>query len=176
MHRRDRFHCDKGKANANIELIMGETILVAALGNPLSGDDGAGQAILERLHNANLSPEVHLEDLGSDALGIISHYHGEQLIILLDAINQQGLTPGSVVVTDWANLQPGVSRSAHQLDPVEGINLASMVDEKLGMAEKKLVGVQIGSTQVGIAMTPAVADAVELAVAEVVNLIKSRLG
>jgi hydrogenase maturation protease len=155
---------------------MGETILVVALGNPLSGDDGAGQAILERLRAANLPPDVHLEDLGSDALGIISHYHSEQLIIILDAINQQGLAPGSVVVTDWANLQPGVSRSAHQLDPVEGINLASMVDEKLGMAEKKLVGVQVGSTAVGVEMTPAVADAVDLAVVEVINLIKSRLG
>ena len=155
---------------------MGETILVAALGNPLSGDDGAGQMILERLRAANLPPEVHLEDLGSDALGIISHYHGEGLIIILDAINQQGLAPGAVVLTDWANLQPGVSSSAHQLDPVEGINLASMVDEKLGMAEKKLVGVQVGSTTVGAVMTSAVAEAIDLAVVEVVNLIKSRLG
>ncbi len=155
---------------------MGETILVAALGNPLSGDDGAGQMILERLGKVDLPPEVHLQDLGSDALGIISHYHGEQLIIILDAINQQGLAPGAVVVTDWANLQPGVSRSAHQLDPVEGINLASMVDEKLGMAEKKLVGVQVASTTVGAEMTPAVAEAIDLAVVEVVNLIKSRLG
>jgi hydrogenase maturation protease len=167
--------CDSDSVNANIELIMGETILVAALGNPLSGDDGAGQMILERLRAASLPPDVHLEDLGSDALGIISHYHGEGLIIILDAINQQGLEVGSVVVTDWANLQPGVSRSAHQLDPVEGINLASMVDEKLGMAEKKLVGVQVGSTKVGVEMTPAVVDAIELAVAEIVNLIKSRL-
>jgi hydrogenase maturation protease len=155
---------------------MGETILVVALGNPLSGDDGAGQAILERLQAAKLSLDVHLVDLGSDALGIISHYHGEQLIIILDAINQQGLAPGAVAVTDWANLQPGVGRSVHQLDPVEGINLASMVDEKLGMAEKKLVGVQVGSTQVGAEMTPTVTDAVNLAVAEIVNLIKSRIG
>jgi len=168
-------HCDSGKANANIEPIMGETILVAALGNLLSGDDGVGQVILGQLGNAHLPPEVHLVDLGSDSLGIISHYHGEGLIILLDAINQQGLAPGAVIVTDWANLQPGVSRSAHQLDPVEGINLASMVDEKLGMTEKKLVGIQVGSTQVGVEMTPAVAIAVELAVAEVVNLIKSRM-
>jgi hydrogenase maturation protease len=153
-----------------------ETILVAALGNPMSGDDGAGQAILARLQGMELSPEVHLQDLGSDSLGIISHYNGEGLIVLLDAINQQGLASGAVVVTDWANLQPGVSRSVHQMDPVEGINLASMVDEKLGMAEKKLVGIQVGSITMGTEMTPAVADAVDLAVAEVVNLIKSRLG
>jgi hydrogenase maturation protease len=155
---------------------MRGTILVAALGNPLSGDDGAGQAILARLQGMEMPPEVHLQDLGSDSLGIISHYHGEGLIILLDAINQQGLAPGSVVVTDWANLQPGVSRSAHQLDPVEGINLASMVDEKLGMAEKMLVGVQVGSITAGSPMSAEVTEAVDLAVAEVVNMIKSRLG
>ena len=104
--------------------------LLVALGNPLSGDDGFGSRVLERLQGpaVDFPPEVTLVDAGTDLLNHIETFAGYDHIVLIDAIldpeSKLGRS-GSVTIVDeklflaWSETSP----SAHQLSPLTAIKL-----------------------------------------------------
>jgi hydrogenase maturation protease len=101
-----------------------------ALGNALSGDDGFGLRVLERLQSdaVNLPPGVSLVDAGTDLLNHIESFTGFDRVILIDAIlDPEGkLSPaGRVDVLDEASFLswPEASHGVHQLSPVLAIKL-----------------------------------------------------
>ena len=66
----------------------GKKTLLVGLGNPLSGDDGFGPCVLERLHAAGLDcvPDVSLVDAGTDLLNYIESFSEYDRVVLIDAI------------------------------------------------------------------------------------------
>ena len=108
----------------------GRKTLLAALGNPLSGDDGFGPRVLERLQNdaVCLPPDVTLLDAGTDLLNHIESFSAYDRVVLIDAIlDPEGKlgAPGRVGVLDekgflsWSEQ----SQSAHQVSPLTAIKL-----------------------------------------------------
>jgi len=91
-------------------------LLIAALGNPLMGDDGIGPAILDRLARRPLPPGVRTVDLGSDSLMLPAVWAGEPRVWLLDALSG-GAAPGTVHHLDHdaiLALPPAAPTAHHQ--------------------------------------------------------------
>ena len=70
--------------------------LVLALGSPLRGDDGVGQAVVERLAAADLPPGVTVQDGGTPGLETVLLLQGYGRAIIVDAA-EIGRLPG-----EWA--------------------------------------------------------------------------
>lgn len=70
--------------------------LVLALGNPLRGDDGVGQAVVERLAAESLPPDVTVQDGGTPGLETVLLLQGYGRAIIVDAA-EMGRAPGEWV-------------------------------------------------------------------------------
>jgi hydrogenase maturation protease len=68
--------------------------LVLALGNPLRGDDGIGQAVLECLQAAALPGGVTLQDGGTPGLETVLLWEGYARVLVVDAA-EMGNAPGT---------------------------------------------------------------------------------
>jgi hydrogenase maturation protease len=108
----------------------GNRMLLVALGNPLSGDDGFGSRVMERLQGlaVDFPPEVALLDAGTDLLNHLESFARYDHVVLIDAIldfeGKRG-APGRVAVLDEESFLSwsGTSESAHQVSPLTGIKL-----------------------------------------------------
>lgn len=104
--------------------------LILGLGNPLSGDDGFGARVLERLRqNEPEAPHgVHMADAHTDLLNHLEDFARYDCIVLIDAIldpeGKQG-EPGRVAAIDETVFQswPEASQSVHQVSPLLAVKL-----------------------------------------------------
>ena len=72
-------------------------ILIAGVGHALMGDDGLGQAVLEKLEEeAGLPSRVRLLDAGPAPQDILTELSGIKKLIVIDALT--GVEPGTIVV------------------------------------------------------------------------------
>jgi hydrogenase maturation protease len=71
-------------------------ILIAAVGHALMGDDGLGQAVLEKLGEVGLPSRVRLFDAGPAPQDILTELSGITKLIVIDALT--GVEPGSIAV------------------------------------------------------------------------------
>jgi len=110
--------------------VLRKKTLLVGLGNPLSGDDGFGPLVLERLRAAGLGglPDVSILDAGTDLLNHIENFPKYDCVVLIDAIlDPEGRlgAPGRVEVLEeksflsWSETSEGV----HQMSPLLGIKL-----------------------------------------------------
>lgn len=104
--------------------------LLVALGNPLSGDDGFGARVMERLRSApeGFPPGVSLVDAGTDLLNHIESFAEYDRVVLIDAVlDPEGKLgqPGRVVAFDEEALLswPETSEGVHQMSPLLGVRL-----------------------------------------------------
>jgi hydrogenase maturation protease len=117
--------------------------LVLALGNPLRGDDGVGQAVLCALEQRALGPGVELVDGGTPGLNTVLLLEGRSRVIVIDAADF-GACPGNVrrfeLTANDLSLQPVHSNSLHAAGLLEALALATA----LGVlpAQVALYGVQ----------------------------------
>lgn len=153
---------------------MNNNVLLVALGNSLSGDDGIGEAILNCLQSLPLPSSIRLVDLGTDSLKIMNEYHDESLIVVIDALDMASLEPGEVIVTRIPSLSSSNGRSAHHMDPVQGLRLAAIENPKIAEAEILIVGVQIQSTEIGETLSAKVADAIPYATQVIIDILRQR--
>jgi len=82
-------------------------ILVLALGNPLRGDDGVGQAVLGYLSEKAPVFETTLLDGGTPGLETILLMQGYDRVIILDAADM-GLPAG-----EWRRFEPNAVELSH---------------------------------------------------------------
>jgi hydrogenase maturation protease len=104
--------------------------LLLGLGNPLSGDDGFGPCVLERLAQRGIGPAPNLTfiDAGTDLLNYIESFVDYDHVVLIDAVldpeGKLGL-PGRVEILaeesflSWSDKSQG----AHQISPLLGVKL-----------------------------------------------------
>ena len=105
-------------------------ILVAGLGNILSGDDGFGSRVLERLRRqaTPLPPGVTAVDAHTDLLNHLEDFAAYDEVVLVDAVldpeNKLG-EPGRIVVLKEATFLswPESSQGAHQMTPLLAVKL-----------------------------------------------------
>jgi hydrogenase maturation protease len=154
------------------------TILVAGIGNLFDSDDGFGPEVVRRMsEHAPARPGVRIVDYGIRGMHLAYDLlEGYDALVLVDAV-AVGDVPGEVSVLevgpdDLASMSPG-DIDAHGMAPVTV--LASL--DRLGgtLPRTYVVGCRPATTEEGIGLSDAVADAVPVAVEVVSRLTETLL-
>lgn len=148
--------------------------LVVCIGNDLVADDGIGYAIYDELVADTTLPEkTRLKLLGLGGMDVIEEIDGEDLLIVVDAL-QLGFDPGTVHVLSWSELPYMEPRpvSGHGIGIREAIEVAKRLYADKVPKEIYLVGIE-GECfdQLGKGLTPIVSESVPDAVLAIRNLI-----
>jgi hydrogenase maturation protease len=134
-------------------------LLVLGLGNVLCSDDGVGVAAVHRLLGMIEPPEgVEILDGGTLGLSLLPSLEDAKAAILLDAIRTDD-PPGTLVRLEGEDVAPAVAArlSVHQVgvaDLLDAARLRGKVPPRL-----VLLGVVPESLELGIALSPRVAEA-----------------
>jgi len=146
-----------------------QDLLVLGIGNPLMGDDGVGNQVIELLAEKDLPPNVKIEDAGLPGWGLPAWFEGWSNVILVDAV-QMGKSPGS-----WRRFQTeevqfvleNDALSLHQPDLACGLALAQALE--LLPENLILYGVEPAVVNPGEALSPAVRHSLSDVVASILN-------
>jgi len=154
-------------------------ILVAGVGNLLRGDDGFGVEVAKALLDRSLPPEVRVVETGIGGIHLVQEMLAPtDALLVIDAVDL-GRPPGTVLV-----VQPEVI-DVHTLTPMERFDAladmhyakperAFMLAKALGVLPGRflMVGSQpVATDSLGEGLTPQVAMAVPVAVAEVEHIV-----
>ncbi len=97
-------------------------VLVAAMGNPLRGDDGFGKRVLDALQGHELPEQVELFDAGSSGMALVEKLlDGFEACVIVDAALRGG-QPGSLYVISSPEAHGEVD--LHTIDPLKALALA----------------------------------------------------
>lgn len=151
-----------------------KSALVVCIGNDLVADDGIGYAIYDELVADTTLPEsTRLKLLGLGGMDVIEEINGEDLLIVVDAL-QLGFDPGTVHVLSWSELPYMEPRpvSGHGIGIREAIEVAKRLYTDKVPKEIYLVGIEGKCfNQLGEGLTPIVSESVPGAVLAIRNLI-----
>jgi len=142
---------------------------VLSLGNVLMSDDGIGPAVLRAFEEQYaVGPDVFVMDLGTPGLDLSPWLADAPRVVLVDSVRAP-LAPGSLRLytrPDLIGPPAGVRVSPH--DP--GVKETLLALEFAGRAPRDivLIGIVPEVTTMGLDLSPAVAEAVPVAVLAVV--------
>lgn len=148
-------------------------ILIAGVGNVLRADDGFGIRVIEALAQSGRVPAgVDLYEAGIGGIPLVQELmNGYDLLIIADAIDRQA-APGALFL-----LEPDTTPTcrtvidAHTADPSQVLVLARALN--VCPPQVFIVGCQVAQVEDAVEqMHPAVAQAVPLAVEQILALIE----
>lgn len=152
------------------------TILVAGVGNIFLGDDGFGVEVVRQLAQRSMRADVRVQDFGIRGIDLAyALLAGYDLVLLVDVV-ERGSTPGTVYVIDLedgATALQGRELDTHGMVPGQAIALAKSMGGRI--PRLILVGCEparVGDGAENVALSPAVHDAVEQAIAAIELLIE----
>ena len=143
------------------------SILVLGLGNALMTDDAFGYRMIEALQERFRFPAaVAVLDGGTLGLDLLPRLEGIERLLVIDAL-EMGARPGTVFRLEGEEVPRAFASklSVHQM----GLQDLLAVAELQGHLPTELVvwGVQPGSIEMGLELTPPVVAAIEEAIAGV---------
>jgi hydrogenase maturation protease len=117
-------------------------ILVLGIGNPLMRDEGIGPRTVEFMLDGFEFPEsVEIMDAGTMGYMMLDLLRGRQKLLIIDAIKETGLDPGTVVLLSADEIAPNtVLHSMHDLRVVDVLQAGALMGIEI---ETTCVGVQI---------------------------------
>lgn len=133
-------------------------LLVLGLGNVLLEDDGVGSAAVTRLRDYYDVPEgVRVFDGGTLGLALLPYLDQADAVILVDAVRTDA-APGTFVRLDGDDVPPAVATrlSPHQVGVADLLDGARWLDRY--PTRVVLLGLVPQSIELGIGLTPAVAE------------------
>lgn len=136
-------------------------VLVLGLGNTLLTDDGIGIYVARELEKIIDAPNVTIEEASVAGFNIIDLVQGYDVLILIDAVQAEGVEPGEICQLETDSLM-----STARLNCVHQINLATALQLglQLGCPMPEIVEIYaIGTTDTqtfGEKCTPAVEQAI----------------
>lgn len=148
------------------------TTYVLGLGNVLMGDDGFGPAAVRAFEAEYVvGPTVCVIDVGTPGLDLTPWLADVDRVIIVDTVKSE-LPPGTLRVFDKADVlrrPPSVRVGPH--DP--GVKEALLMLEFAGRAPRELglIGIVPERTEMAVQLSPAVRDALPLAVEAIVTLL-----
>jgi hydrogenase maturation protease len=148
---------------------MSPEILVACVGNGLAGDDGAGEAVYKRLQDEQLPDTVRLLMLGLGGIALLEHLHGQQLLIVVDAVQLDG-HPGTIHILDPEHIpaRGGQAVSLHGIGLQDTLSMSRILYPESTPQCTVLIGIEgYQFNELGIPLSEEVAAAIQPAVAEV---------
>lgn len=155
-----------------------KSTLIFGCGNILLGDDGFGPAVVERLNTAyrdRLPPEAEALDVGTSIreilFDLILSPDKPQRLIILDAVDQPGRTPGEIFAIGVEDI-PAVKVHDFSLHQFPTVNMLQELKEHTNL-DIRIIAVQIKEIpeQVQPGLSPPVAQAVDQACRAVLELL-----
>jgi hydrogenase maturation protease len=136
--------------------------LIIGLGNILLQDDGVGIYIVDKLQKMVSDKNVDFAICDTDILRLMNKYDNQGRVIIIDAINTK-LPAGSIICLKEDGLfsHKDISRSAHQISVIEGLELMKSTLPEFNKCEIYFVGLQIGDTRLNQELTPSVKESAE---------------
>ncbi|EAX48502.1 hydrogenase maturation protease [Thermosinus carboxydivorans Nor1] len=152
---------------------MNETVVVG-FGNLLMGDDGAGIRVVERLNALGLPPGARALDGGVASFEVLAGLRQAQAVIIVDALAAGG-APGAIYRLTPADLgaaAPDRVYSLHDFTLLEALHLAAKVAP---LPRIVIYGIEPASVELGLELTPPVAQAVERVAHLILDELRSEL-
>jgi hydrogenase maturation protease len=147
--------------------------LVIGIGNEFRRDDGAGPAVLARLHG-RVPAGVELLASDGEPAGLIEAWTGAPLAVIVDAVRAEPAVPGRL--HRLVLHQPAAAKvrpvSSHGLGLDSAIGLARALDRMPGTLI--LHAVEAADLGQGPGLTPAVAAAIDMLAAAVLRDLTGR--
>jgi len=136
--------------------------LLLGIGNTLMNDDAAGVLVVQALaEKYNFSQELVVLDGGTLGLDLLPHLEGVDRLLVVDAVETGGAVGSIVRMTgDDIPMALATKVSPHQM----GLKDLLLVADLQGYAPKEMVlwGVQPGSIEMDIELSPEVSKAVDI--------------
>jgi hydrogenase maturation protease len=143
-----------------------EPVVVIGIGNEFRRDDGAGPAVVGRLRGL-VPPGVELVITDGEPTRLIEAWFGRALALVVDAVRSEPSQPGRVhrFVLDRPGVGIARTASSHGFGLDDAIALAVALDRMPG----RLIvhAIEAADLTQGTGLTPAVAEAVDVAVAAI---------
>lgn len=160
-----------------IEQIQKSHTLVFGCGNPLFGDDGFGPAVIQYMENHYKIPQgCAFIDVGTSIrdilFDIVLSDHRPARIVILDAVDMPGRTPGEIFDIDVDQMRPEKSSdfSLHQFPTT---NMLKELRDNTAM-KIQIMGVQLESLP--DVVTPGLSKPVQKAVVEIARKLAREVG
>ena len=131
-----------------------KSMLVIGLGNPLSGDDGIGLCVAERLaDDSRLAGFVEILNGGTDLLRLTDRLTGRTAVILVDAILDDSAL-GTVSILDDQTLMGSHRASAHHLSACDTVRLLKIGNPSLADTRFTLILISVDAINSFSALSP----------------------
>jgi hydrogenase maturation protease len=118
-------------------------VIVAGSGNWLLGHDRVGPRVLAMI-DERYSQQVEICDLGTSALALLDHLHGQDLLVIVDACVGYGAAGEVLVMEPDLETTPGRGTSVHQIGPTEALVVASHLEPQSMPKRVLLILVETG--------------------------------
>ena len=144
---------------------------IIAVGNSFYGDDGVGEAVLDRIREDGLFAGAELVDVHTDALALLDHLSRDEKNVVVDAA-EMGLEPGTAVAFRPSEVRMKIRSdhlSMHGFGLAETFDLAVQLDRM--PADVLIVGVEPGRVEINRGLSAAV----EAAVPRVISIIQAEV-
>jgi hydrogenase maturation protease len=151
--------------------------IVIGLGNPILSDDGVGWKVVEQIQSqfGNRKSEIEFDCLSLGGLSLMERMIGYQRAILVDSMETGQSPAGSVRVIKLAELDnpsAGHSASAHDTSLINALEAANTMGLPVPQSVE-IVAIEAKNVyDFSEELSPAVAEAVPLAVIAVMDLLK----
>ncbi len=143
--------------------------LVLGVGNLLLSDEGAGLRVVEQLVTTyDLPEEVMALDGGTLGLDLLHYLEGVDNLLIIDAV-EMGKEPGTVLRMEGEEVPSflSVKMSPHQIGIPDMLFAAKLRD--LYPRNVVLWGIQPGSLEVGLELSPPIAAQIDMLVDKAVE-------
>ncbi|WP_136799907.1 hydrogenase maturation protease [Desulfosediminicola sp.] len=159
--------------------IMRSTMIFGC-GNEIMGDDGFGPAVIAELHNKHTLPDgVQAVDAGTQVREylfdyVLSEEERPESIIIIDAVDFEGKTPGDVFRIHPIDIPPKKIHdfSLHQFPTV---NLLHELEQHTGIRVVIIAGqVQYIPEEIAPGLTPAMSAAVPVACEHIIHILSEQ--
>lgn len=148
-------------------------IKVLCIGNSLVADDAFGPKIFEHFTNGEPDDNITFRMLGVGGLDLLSEFEGEDLVVVVDAVNT-GNPPGTLKVVPWQKMEriSGSPVTSHDIGLEEVIRVGRLLHPERMPGEVIFVGVEGKDFKsVGHPLSPEVKQAFPLAIEAINNLL-----
>lgn len=155
-------------------------VVVIGIGQQLRGDDEAG-LLAVRLWEKNFpvtasNPQVRLELAESPGIGLLNLLGNADAAILVDAVSSDA-DPGSLIQLSQDELAAYLdgTGSAHGWGVAETLALGRKISPEILPEEIIIIGIEAGQVNLGEALSPAVAQALDAAAERIQRTVLSLL-
>lgn len=147
-------------------------LAVIGCGNPNRTDDGVGPAVIARLRQRALPGDVALYDAGTDGMAVLYRARGLSKLILIDAKKPED-NPGAIFEVPGALLEAPhtTSLNLHDFRWDNALHAARQIYGQAFPDEVIVFLIEAQSLELGLGLTPAVADAADTAARRIEQLV-----